>query len=187
MTSTPPQPGPAGEPWPERRNARSEIQDPVPAELQQGNPYGTAPDQLAPYQTLARVVPGATGVALTIHRGNTPISQMGVRIEVDNRLIPAEAGTTFVTLPPGRHTFTFSRTNTTEVRTQVVDVPAGQAVPLYYSMPTTVFQSAKLSTTPLQPQSMASTALVITALVVGIVAVCLVFVFGLGLVFWSAG
>ena len=171
MTAPPPEPDHEQE-WPEQPPIGAPIQDPVPEELQHQQamtPYGTpAPGEVAPYQTFAAVRPGVSGVILSIKRPNTGAGLARLRVQIGDRLIPAEDGTVFVTLPPGRHTVTFARVGTKDTRNITIDVPPGRATPLYYAMPYWVGASSALSPTPVETPGVGSFAAFIVATLGGV-------------------
>lgn len=166
MTATPP--GPADRDWPQQPAGQSPIQDPAPVEPRHPMPYGSPPaEQLAMYQTFAGVRQGISGIALSIKRPGTGAGRAGLRIQINDRLIPAEDGQVFVTVPPGRHAVIFDRTGTRDRKVITVDVPPGQAVPLYYSMPLWVGASGAVSHAPVDTPGVGS----FVALIVGMLGI----------------
>lgn len=171
MATSAPEPG-AQEQWPHQPYGSGPIQDPVPAELQQQratSPYGSpAPQQVAPYETFATVRPGLSGISLSINRPGTGAGLARVRVQIDDRIVPADDGDAFVTVPPGRHTVSIHRAGTKDTQSIEVDVPPGRAAPVYYSMPFWIAANGALGLQPVKTPGVGSFWVFVIALVGGV-------------------
>lgn len=163
--------------WPGLPESSGPIQDPVPQEMAPGSlaPYeDPASEQVEPYQTFAAVRRGVSGIKLAIKRPNANGGIAGLRVQIDDRLIPADDGDAFVTLPPGRHTVSIERIGAKDTKTVTVDVPPGRAVAVHYAMPFWIGASPVLSLEPVETPGKRSFVVFLVAMIVGVLLICAV-------------